>query len=331
MNTQTATSDRAARSDVTPREIILSRATGDSPFETLLRTMFVENERLLSPMLNSIKPDQIEDYLDTARDIWEVVTRVEERDPQERIDEMIRGLQFHSVEFLRRQAVFNQERGYLAESAEAIREEVYESESIMKEYLDGLLLTYVAWPNHFRLLQFYINRYLTSGSPGRCLEVGPGHGWLSLLQLRAHPDNRFLGLDISPHSVQYCARLLEAAGIAPDRFEVRHSDATQGFDCGDVLFDRIVMAEVLEHVERPDAMLKDAFEHSHEGTAVFLSTVANIECIDHLYLYRTVDEIREMVNDCGFSITHELVMPLEFAAGTPDAFEVALVCRRNGQ
>ncbi len=322
----TAIGVNAPQSEVIRTEILKRLIPGECA-EPLVRAMIIDNARLLDPLLNTLDVRDVDGYLREIREIWAMLRLIGGSAGDERVAEVIRGLQFHSVDFLRRQAKFCRDQTYQAVSAESVREEVYESEPVMKEYLDGLLLTYVAWPNHFRLLQFYKEAFLAHGPSGRCLEIGPGHGWLALLQLRAHAENNLVGRDISRHSVQYTTDMLGAAEIAPGRYEVLQHDATTGFDCGDTCFDRIVMAEVLEHVERPDGLLRSAAAHAHEATTIFLSTVVNIEAIDHLYLYRTLPEVREMIDDCGLEITDELAMPLVFASDVCDSYEVAFVGR----
>ncbi len=327
---ETSQTDATSADPARLREMILAHADANPSCEALLRSMFVENERLLQPLLEAMSPDELGGYLATVDAIWAALMSMGGAAPAERVEELIRGLQFHSIDFLRRQARFHAVGEYQAENAESVREEVYESEPVMQEYLDGLLLTYVAWPNHHRLLRFYRETYLTSGPSGACLEIGPGHGWLARLQLDGHENNHLLGLDISQYSVRYSSELLRASGLAAERFEIRQHDATTGFNTDGQIFDRIVMAEVLEHVERPDFLLREAAAHAHDKTAIFLSTVVNIEAIDHLYLYRTMEEVRDMVNDCGLTIDHELVMPLQFAADSCPSYEVALICRKRG-
>jgi 2-polyprenyl-3-methyl-5-hydroxy-6-metoxy-1,4-benzoquinol methylase len=306
-------------------ETILERAHPAS--RAILEALFVDNERLLDPMRRALAGEALDAYLRDVETIGDLIRRVGAGDADARRAEAIRGLQFHSVDFLRRQAQFIATGDYQADSASSVYEDVYQQPSVMQEYLDGLLLTYVAWPNHRRLIEFYRERYLGHGRSGRCLEIGTGHGWLALLQLEADPGNTLLGIDISPHSVAYTQALLAAGGIGAERWTVREGDATKGFDCNGERFDRIVMAEVLEHVEDPAFLLREAVAHAHPHTLVFLSTVVNIEAIDHLYLYRSLEEVRAMLADCGLAIIDELDMPLEFAAAETGSYEVALVCR----
>lgn len=308
-------------------EELLEHTAGDEAIVGLLEALYIGNQRLLMPMLGMLRAGQITEYLGTVRAIWRVLSAMGRDSQTARLNEAVAGLQFHSIDFLRRQTAFIRTGDYQAEDAQAVYEEVYCSESVMREYLNGLLLTYIAWPNHYRLLQFYRNRYVSKGPPGRCLEIGPGHGFLALLHLEADSSNTLLGVDISPHSVAFTDELLTVAGIDRARFEICEGDATKDFAGVTERFDRIVIAEVIEHVEQPQRLLRSAVEHSYPETLLFLSTVVNIEAIDHLYLYRSLDEVREMIDECGLAIVDELDLPLEFADSPAESFEVALVCR----
>jgi len=235
-------------------------------------------------------------------------------------------LQFHSIEFLKLQLQFAKKGEYRSSDYDAVYKEVYNAPQVMQRYLDGLLLTYVAWPNHYRLLKYYQQNYLTQGPYGMCLEIGPGHGWLALQQLKANPANRLLGLDISSSSVQYTNSVLKAAGVSPQRYSVREHNALTGIDGSD-RFDRVVIAEVIEHLPNPAELLKLAVSRSHKDTLFCITTVVNIEAVDHIYLFRELHEIADLLGSCGLKIVHELDLPLKMNLQLPKpAYEVAVIC-----
>ena len=62
------------------------------------------------------------------------------------------------------------------------------------------------------------------------LEIGPGHGWLALEQLRASADNQLTALDVSPHSVAYTRQVLTVNGIDPARYDLRQANAQRALD-----------------------------------------------------------------------------------------------------
>lgn len=296
----------------------------------LLRSMYVEKAWLLKPMLEFLEPSMLPTYVKEVEDIWRIMRRARpETSESKRLEEGMKGLAFHSMEFLKRQIEFAKTGEYKASDYDTVYKEVYSNEVVMAQYLDGLLLTYVAWPNHYRLLNWYRDAYLAKARPGECLEIGPGHGWLALWQLRSNPANRFLGLDISPHSVAYTRSVLAAAGIDQPRWNVLETDAQKGIAAHPKPFDRVVIAEVIEHLAKPEIIVNAAKERAHKDALFFITTVVNLEAVDHIHLFRSLQEVRDFCTQkCGLEILDELDLPLKMNLKMEDeAYEVALVCK----
>ena len=300
----------------------------DADYGPLLAALYVKNGWLLRPMLEMLDESMLPEYFLDVADVWQTLQAVRRAPPQERIDEAVKGLQFHSLEFLKRQIQFAKTGHYQASDAEAICRDIYRVEETMRQYLDGLLLTYIAWPNHYRMLKWYRGAYLKQGPYGRCLDVGPGHGFLALEQLRVSEINSLTAIDVSPHAVDYTRRVLQAHSISPSRYDVRVANAQQGLDSDIPCFDRIVLAEVMEHVADPAGIVRSLVERSHPQTRWFITTVVNVEAPDHIYLFRSLQEVRDVLGDCGLTVTDELDMPLKMNLDLKEpAFELALVCR----
>lgn len=309
-------------------DTIRKHVPANADFAPLLAEMYVRNQWLLRPMLEALEEPMLPEYLRDVADIWRTLAAIRPMDPGARVTEAVRGLQFHSMEFLKLQIQFAKTGQYKSGDAQTIQREIYEAGAVMQRYLDGLLLTYIAWPNHHRLLQWYRAEYLAHGPRGKCLEIGPGHGWLALEQLRSSEVNHLTGLDISPHSVAYTRQVLEANDVDPTRYDVRQTNAQKGLDTDIPVFDRIVIAEVIEHVADPASILRMLAGRAHRETLFFVTTVVNIEAPDHIYLFRTLEEVRDLLGKCGLTVVDELDLPLEMNLQLKDPpYEVALVCR----
>jgi 2-polyprenyl-3-methyl-5-hydroxy-6-metoxy-1,4-benzoquinol methylase len=299
----------------------------DAPWKPLLNAMFTRSGWLMKPMLEMLDEAMLPAYFTEFAMIADTIFDIRPIDRTERIDEVIKGLQFHSIEFLKLQIQFAKTGQYKSSDYDKVYEQVYAAGAVMQRYLDGLLLTYIAWPNHYRLLNWYKEKYLAVGPYGKCLEIGPGHGWLALLQLQANAANTLVGRDISPHSVEYTNSVLKARGVDSGRYDVHVTDAQRGLDTDVAQFDRVVIAEVIEHLPDPGSLLKSLVGRSHSRTRFFLTTVVNIEAPDHIHLFTTLEEVRALMNQSGLRIVDELDLPLNMNIQLPKpAYEVALVC-----
>lgn len=213
-----------------------------------------------------------------------------------------------SVDFLRLQARF-MSRGQYARAGGAadLVEDLYNDAEKMKGYyLDGLALTYALWPNHARMISFLSERFAPRLRPGdHVVEVGVGHGLLAALMFDAQPDLHYVGVDISPSSLEYAAAALSRIGVDSERVTMVQADATGGGlveVAGPHGADALVCCEVLEHVDHPEVLSAALAEALPPGRPAFLSTVANMEAEDHVYCFPDVDAIRRMLTRTGWTV-----------------------------
>jgi 2-polyprenyl-3-methyl-5-hydroxy-6-metoxy-1,4-benzoquinol methylase len=221
-----------------------------------------------------------------------------------RIAECTEAFVVTSLDFLRLQARFVK-TGEYAHATAAETSNLYADGDRMSEYLDGLALSYAMWPNHTRMLQFFADDFVPVVPPrGRVLEIGPGHGLLASVLLSRRDDVHYVGIDISARSISYSAAAFAAAGVAADRYELVVADATApGRPFASDAFAAAICCEVLEHVDDPASLLAALARHVDTGAPAFLSTVANMEAEDHVYLFRDLAHIRSTIVDGGFAIT----------------------------
>jgi 2-polyprenyl-3-methyl-5-hydroxy-6-metoxy-1,4-benzoquinol methylase len=160
------------------------------------------------------------------------------------------------------------------------------------------------------MIEFMSRQFLPKLRAGdRVVEVGPGHGLLAALMFEAQPDLHYVGVDISPSSLEYAAAALGRSGVDPARTTMVHADAMSGDLeklAGDARFDALICCEVLEHVDRPDVLLSSLAAALAGDRPGFLSTVSNMEAEDHVYLYNDVEEIRQMLAATGWTVIDDL-------------------------
>jgi len=217
-----------------------------------------------------------------------------------------------TFDFIRLQARFMKSGHYRSQSADILRNELYlNSEKMEGYYLDGLLLTYVFWPNHTRLLKFLETEFFSRlpTSPTSVLEIGVGHGLMAYLVLSHLEKARYLGLDISPSSLRYAQHLLQANRVDTRRFQFEQRDVVQQTpEAGKC--NALLCCEVLEHVESPEKIVQSIRNSLITDGRAFVTTVANMEAEDHIYLFHDENHIRNLLIEHGLTIEKELVLPL---------------------
>ena len=199
---------------------------------------------------------------------------------------------------LREQSHFIRFGRYRYSKYAEVANSVYHDPRYMARYMYGLALTSFLWPNHSAMRQFFL-KTLPLDRSGRYLEIGPGHGYYFTLAVKGSSFTSFTGIDISQTSIDLTARILrhQAYGV-DDRITLL---------CGDFLstanlvgpFQAIVAGEVLEHVENPDLFLARISSLSDASSFIFLTTCINAPMVDHIYLFRSTEEIEDLARGAG--------------------------------
>jgi 2-polyprenyl-3-methyl-5-hydroxy-6-metoxy-1,4-benzoquinol methylase len=213
------------------------------------------------------------------------------------------------MDIVREQIRFRKTGKYLLESADVAEQTVYSQKERMRYYIIGLLLSYLFWPNHYQMFCFF-RAHLATVKVEQCLEVGAGHGLFTAEILRRFPHSRLTLVDISATSIEVAREVLSAFEIDLNRIEFIHADYTTASLCP-AAFDLIVMGEVLEHVNAPEKFLTKALGFLRQDGSFFLSTCANCPAQDHIYHFRCVEEIRDLIRSSGLRILTEQALPAE--------------------
>lgn len=170
-------------------------------------------------------------------------------------------------------------------------------------YMIGLLLSYLFWPNHYKMFCFF-KEHLDSINIERCLEVGVGHGLFTTKAIQQFPGLSVTLVDNSEASIQIAKEMLDF----PQAQFIYSDYLTAPLKSG---FDFIIMGEVIEHVSDVVGFLKRTHQLLRPDGTVFLSTCVNCPAIDHVYHFHTIGEIRDLIRGTGLSIVRELILPAE--------------------
>lgn len=190
-------------------------------------------------------------------------------------------------------------------------DEVYSNETRMKSYMIGLAISQFLWPTHYEMYQFFADaiKKLSSGA-NSYLEIGPGHGLFLNKAMDCLPKGtKVVAVDISPISIAITKSIMIHFKQDFSSIEFYTQDILQFDSCEK--FDFITMGEVLEHVNFPKKLLCKLHDLLTISGRLFVSTCVNAPAIDHVYHFRKVEEITTMLNECGFDIVEDRVLPVE--------------------
>jgi 2-polyprenyl-3-methyl-5-hydroxy-6-metoxy-1,4-benzoquinol methylase len=204
------------------------------------------------------------------------------------------------------QIFFRRHKRYRHARFAEVADAVYFDDNYMPRYMHGLALTTFLWPNHLLMRNFFIRTFPPS-LHGRYLEVGPGHGYYFMKAAEIGRFDHMTGVDISASSVRLTRDLLQKFGALNDRVSILQADfitfqSDEPFSC-------IVMGEVIEHLERPDAFLSKVAALADERTHIYVTTAINSPAIDHIYLFRSSEDVERLAQNCGLDTIERLCLP----------------------
>lgn len=221
-------------------------------------------------------------------------------------DKAIKDFIAYSSEFLELQIELEKTGNYLFSSYKEAQEKVYQNPEVMENrYLNGLFLSQAFWINHHKMLRFFIEEFcINNKQNGKILEVPVGSGiFISEFAIR-NKSWRADGYDISISSVEFAKKMLDFNGLS-DLVNIRKKSV---FDLHEVKkYDKVVCGELLEHLEDPEALLHKLRSMLADEGKLFLTTAIWAAAIDHIYLFKSAQEVRNMLEKY-FHIEKELIL-----------------------
>ena len=212
---------------------------------------------------------------------------------------------------LKCQKYFMKTGRYPLDLASEVYDALYNDKKTMQSHMIGLAVSQFLWPSHYEMHTLF-GAFLHSHANqiNSYLEIGPGHGlFLSKAMDRLSSDTTFTAVDISPISIEISQSLVNF--LRPDcRTITYHTQDMLEMDLS-VRYDFITMGEVLEHVNFPDKLLIKLRDLLSPNGRSFISTCVNAPSIDHVYHFKTIDEIRMLVESCGLDIIEERILPVD--------------------
>lgn len=185
--------------------------------------------------------------------------------------------------------------------------QVYNDENYMRRYMAGVAVSLLLWPQHRSYLRFYRHFMKTyKRDKGIYLEVGAGHGIYCSEALKQGRFDRYDVVDISETSLALTKKMT-AEFIDTHEIRFIHADFLQ-FE-SEERYDVISISEVLEHVETPQEFLDKSRKLMKDDGCLYLTTCINAPEIDHIYLFRTIQEVEDLFASAGLGIDEKLYVP----------------------
>mgnify|MGYP001355123104 CR=1 FL=1 len=190
-------------------------------------------------------------------------------------------------------------------------EKVYDNVTEMRSYVYGIAISQFLWPTHYAMYNFFIKEIKKEKLEiDNYLEIGCGHGLFLLEAIKRFKDSiNYEIVDISKTSIEITKSII--------KFNVKNK-LNIDYKLQDILkynfdkkFDFIEMGEVLEHVDTPGKLLKKINQILSVKGKLFLSTCVDCPTIDHVYHFKSINEIENMIISAGFKIENKEILPVE--------------------
>ncbi|WP_203794756.1 class I SAM-dependent methyltransferase [Actinoplanes derwentensis] len=227
---------------------------------------------------------------------------------------------------------FRRHGRYRHTSFAEVRRQVYDDPAYMRRYTNGLLMSQLLWTNHFRAMVTFRNEFLPGlAKDASLLEVGPGHGLLLALAREHLVGGRVTGWDVSPASLAATRAALDA--MATGAVTLAQHDLLAAPVA--TAFDAVVASELVEHLEDPVGAVRRLAALTKPGGTLFLNIPVNSPAPDHISLWRSPAEVRELVTGIGLAIVEVRDFPMtgkSMAEAVAHQLTVScvMICRRSG-
>lgn len=233
-------------------------------------------------------------------------------DAPEKFDDAVRAYIKFCMEFIRKQAVFLKTGEYAFRDFDSMQEDLYDNDEAMEEfYLPALMFSFMFSPNYYEFYDFFQREFVpTLPQQGLIAEVGCGHGVYLCQSLLSAPRVAGVGIDVAPGALKVARRIMEFHGIGPERCELAVDDLRGGLARTDGCADRVICCEVLEHFPEPPEAIGELKRIMAPDGRMMVSAAVRMESVDHLYVFRTYQEVAEMMRATGLRIVSERIAPL---------------------
>ncbi len=220
-------------------------------------------------------------------------------------DEAVQDFINFSLEFLELQIELEKKGAYKFDNFKEAQKNVYDNPEVMgRRYLNGVMISQAFWLNHYKVLAYFLKNFcFPDKKHGSVLEVPVGTGIFLSKFISLNPGWNGIGYDISKSSVEYAKEFMRINNKQPIEVVLQNV-----FDIPETRqYDRIMCGELVEHLENPIGLLKKLKALLKDDGKLFLTTAVWAANIDHIYLFKNMHEVRELLEPY-FRIEQEYVL-----------------------
>lgn len=221
-------------------------------------------------------------------------------------EEIVRGYLFYTESVMEESRYFKEHGDYRCHSFGEVVDYIYADAERMKLYMLGLAVAEYLWMTVLKIHRFY-EELIQNVSGERYLEIGPGHGKYFLEAYHLHRFAQYDAVDVSETAIAMTKDYME-------RYTAQHTGRVKNYRliCGDATklsldagYDFVVIQEVLEHIEDPLGMLCSIYRILAPNGKVYALFPINAPSPAHIFLFRSIAHVREMVEAAGFEVVQE--------------------------
>ena len=177
----------------------------------------------------------------------------------------------------------------------------------------SLLMSFFVANHRYEILQ-HLTEFFKKPlhAPQTILSVGVGTGYEVKVMQENLKDWQIDAYDISTEAIQYASELLDFFSMSSEGLKTEHFplENKEGVGLLKSKYGKIVLCEVLEHLENPLQAIKNLKEALHPHGRIFLTMAVNIAQEDHIYLYSSAEQAKAQVLAAGLEVEEEWITPM---------------------
>lgn len=210
---------------------------------------------------------------------------------------------------LSEQIYFKRYGKYRCGSYEELKETIYADPEFAFKYMIGVTVSYLFWPQHYQILQFFKEDFKQLCLGQSFLEIGAGHGWFLAEAMKSDKFKSLMGIDINKKSLATAKSFTK--NIMPQA-EIEFVDAdVLKLDNKKLSFDCIAMIEALQCVSNPLEYLKKIHELLNSKGKAYIAVAINAPSLDSIYQFSSLNEFSNMIKNSGLCVRKDLVVSFE--------------------